>query len=112
MNIDTLRAKAEAAKAWVSTLACDSMSHGGPDGCACCDGAWLAMEDIAREVDEAVENSESRDDGGSLASDMGAVEDACAAIGCAERAARIASYFAAEPNPVSIFRDAVKEMCK
>lgn len=120
MTIDDLRAKAEAAKAWRPDLpTCDPSWSARNNAvalacglCELCLGAERAVEDIAAEIDEAVENWEAREDGGSFASDMGAVEDACAAIGCADRAARIASYFCSEPNDVSRFRDAVKEMKK
>ena len=122
MTLDELKALAEKAKAWRPYHHCDAPRAVGTVpadvktvDCGTCDsclGAQRAVEDIAGEVDESVENCEARDDGGSLASDIGAVEDSCAALGCAERAARIASYFCSEPNPVSEFRDAVKEFCR
>lgn len=97
MNIDTLRAKAEAAKAWrPRVMAPDS------DGAVMLTeevrGAQRAVEDIARRVDHA-------SSGDALIGWWVRVEHA-------NSAARIASYFCSEPNPVSEFRDAVKEECK
>lgn len=129
MNIDTLRAKAEAAKAWMPVSACvnavlevgsfrcsegkDIYDAEDDDGtfcsvpvpvsewCPACLGAQRAVEDIASIIGRVLNfpppaNSVCVDLMVELASD----------------AARISSYFCSEPNPVSEFRDAVKEECK
>ena len=109
MTLDEPRSKAEAAKAW-TPLGCQGDWMGDPEvatktvDCNVCDrclGAQRAVEDIATEVDAAL--------AGCRAPDPRHRTDA---LHRADRAARIASYFASEPNPVSEFRDAVKEACK
>ena len=110
MNLDDLRAKAEAAKAWRPCCVCQD---GGPEPkshspCNCpdlCLGAQRAVEDIAEHVDDAMRSLKNN----AVRPDRPWRE---AAVRSSERAASIASYFAAEPNPVSIFSDAVKEACK
>lgn len=110
---DDLRAKAEAAKAW-TPLGCQGDWMGDPEvatktvDCNVCDrclGAQRAVEDIAEHVDDAMRNAKNN----SVRPDRPWRE---AAVRSSDRAARIASYFCSEPNPVSIFRDAVKEACK
>lgn len=110
MTLDELRENAEAAKAWRPKHFCKaSESHHtnqlGMSICLCncefCLGARRSWIDVGRRIDRALNfpppaNSVCADQMVELASD----------------AARIASYFAAEPNPVSIFRDAVKEAVK
>ncbi len=127
MTLDDLRAKAEAAKAWrpdvheaYSTSSegfrCPIAREGDCDGhevgkdeygdavveqcsgcrpCNACLGAKRAVEDIADLIDKSLHYA-----GSQLGNDA------------ASDAARRASYFCSEPNHVSEFRDAVKEMCR
>lgn len=137
VNLDTLRAKAEAAKAWRPVSACvnavlevgsfrcsegkDIYDAEDDDGtfcsvpvpvsewCSACLGAQRAAEDIERHVNEAM-NRKRRSD--KVAGTNAGLKSLQMALHEARVAARIASYFAAEPNPVSEFRDAVKEAVK
>lgn len=93
-TIDDVRVAAEKAWNWMPALACDGQSHGGTEGCACCEGARRAMDDIAAWVGDASACSRLR--------------QMSNAIHSAEKASTIASYFASEPNPVSEFRDKVR----
>ncbi len=114
-TIDDVRAAAEKAKAFdLRSKVCHrvwryGLSHicalARVEQCDACLGAKRAVEDIADHVDDAMRSAKNND----IHSDM---HWQVAAVNSAERAARISSYFASEPNPVSEFRDAVKEMCK
>lgn len=133
MNLDTLRSKAEAAKAWRPVSACvnavlevgsfrcsegkDIYDAEDDDGtfchlpvpvsewCPACLGAQRAVEDIAEHVDDAMRGAKNN----SVWPERSWRESS---FSSSERAARIASYFCSEPNPVSIFRDEVKEACE
>lgn len=131
MTIDELRAQAEKAKAWRPVSACvnavlevgsfrcsegkniyDAEDDDGTfcsvpvplsEWCPACLGAQRAVEDIAEHVDTAVEFANKRNRGDTYHAH---------AVNHAVSAAIIASYFCSEPNPVSEFRDAVKEAVK
>lgn len=108
MTSSDQRAKAEAAKAWRPYHHCDAPRAVGTvpadvqivdcGTCHACLGAQRAAEDIAEWITDAYSCAR--------------LYQRSNAISSANKASRIASYFASEPNPVSIFRDAVKEACK
>jgi len=112
MTIDDVRAAAEKAKAfdpndpYLCTRARCSKSAmlvlKADKLCDKCLGAKRVVEDIAEHVDDAVRNLRNN----AVQPDRSWRE---AATASADRAARIASYFASEPNPVSEFRDAVRK---
>ncbi len=98
MTIDDVRAAAEKAKAWRPDVCRDwHGSHSPCDDSAACEGAQRAVEDIANHVNEAVRYC--------CIGDMKLYKGQNEAA----YAARIASYFCSEPNPVSEFRDAVRK---
>lgn len=106
-TIDDVRSAAEKAKAWRPDRRrfCPKSSSvymdGWGCGCDACLGAKRAVEDIAEHVDDAMRSAKNN----YIHRDM---HWQVVAVNSADRAARIASYFASEPNPVSEFRDAVR----
>lgn len=100
-TIDDVRAAAEKAKAWRPKAIGDD-----PNATVVLSeeyfGAMRAVDDIAEHVDNAVRNLRNN----AVQPDRPWRE---AATASADRAARISSYFASEPNPVSEFRDKVRK---
>lgn len=69
--------------------------------CDACHGAQRAVEDIEALIDRVLDFPPPQN---SVCADL--------MVELASDAARISSYFCSEPNPVSEFRDAVKEAVK
>lgn len=116
MTLDELKALAEKAKAWrfKASASCGSIEvcegdsdYCGHGDCGACLGAQRAVDDIAERITNAVSRAR-------LYQRSNAIHAAYDYALCtsASKAARIASYFCSEPNPVSEFRDAVKEFCR
>ncbi len=114
MTIDDVRAAAEKAKAFRFKASADCGSIDVCEGdsntccrsdCGACLGAQRAVEDIADRIRAAIDELVAV----FVDSPHPMKWDHTGIIAHAEAAARIASYFASEPNPVSEFRDAVRK---
>lgn len=124
LTIDDIRKLAEDAKAWRPCVGCyvEYIGDGehilkyscGRADCDACLGAKRAVDDIGTFIAQALHwcgwfaapNTRNVD---AATWQDNQKHSATLSVDRADGAARIASYFTSEPNPVSIFRDAVKE---
>ena len=131
MTLPELRVLAERAKAWRPWVCCDSEHTGRPicftvrrkkltteearestpppvQHCLSCEGGHRAVEDIALEVNQAVDNAAAHLN---KTADDSMCNYGPTAVHHALLAKRVASYFGSHA-PVAAFEAAVREMCR